>query len=56
MREHKVTATELAEAAGVSQPHISRISSGERQPSLPLAVKLAEITKLPVKAFMKAAG
>jgi len=35
------TQEELASEAGVSQPHISRILSGEREPTIDIVVRLA---------------
>jgi len=43
----------LADQVGVSRPYVTRIRTGKRQPSLPVAVKLAEATKLPVSVFIK---
>ena len=42
----------LAERLGVSDATISRYVSGERQPSLRVAVQLAQATGLPVSAFL----
>lgn len=50
-RENK-SATWLAEQVGVSRPFITRIRAGKRQPSLPVAVELARVTKLPVTTFI----
>lgn len=46
----------LAEKVGISRPYVTRIRSGERRPSLPVAIKLAEATKLPVSAFLTSAA
>lgn len=46
----------LAGRVGVSRPFISRIRRGERQPSLPVALKLAAQTELPVATFIKDAA
>lgn len=46
----------LAAAVGVSRPFITRIRTGERQPSLPVALRLAATTNLPVEAFIKDAA
>jgi len=53
MRDTKTTDQALADKLGVSRPHITKIRSGKRQPSLPLAIEMARITKLPVSAFIK---
>lgn len=45
----------LAAEVGVSRPFITRIRTGARQPSLPVALKLSKITSLPASTFMKAA-
>lgn len=42
----------LAEKVGVSESQLSRIER-EGTDSLPLAIRLAEITRLPVEAFAK---
>lgn len=55
MRMSELTDQALATRVGVSRPYITRIRSGERQPSLTIAVKLAEATRLPVEAFLRAA-
>lgn len=46
----------LAHEVGVSRPFITRIRAGTRQPSLPVAVKLAEKTKLPISTFIRDAA
>ncbi len=43
-RRSRLSQTDLARRAGVSQPVISAYESGERQPSLPTLVKLIEAT------------
>lgn len=43
----------LAAQIGVSRPFITRIRKGERQPSLPIAAKLADRTLLPITTFLK---
>lgn len=53
MRDKDISNTALAELIGVSRPYIKRLREGERQPSLPVAVKLAKVTRLPVSAFIK---
>lgn len=50
------TDQKLADAVGVSRPYITRIKLGERQPSLPVAARLAKATKLPMAAFIKDAA
>ena len=56
MKANKVTDADLATRIGKSRPFVTRIRAGDRQPSLPVAPKLAEITKLPVAAFMREAA
>lgn len=53
MRDNDVKDGDLAVLVKVSRPFISRIRSGERQPSLPIAIRLSKATKLPVDAFVK---
>lgn len=52
MRNNGVTDAALAETVGVSRSFITRIRAGKRQPSLPVAVKLAGKTRLPLTAFL----
>ncbi len=42
----------LASQVGVSRPFITRIRNRDRQPSLPVALKLSEATGLPLSAFL----
>lgn len=53
MSDNDVKDGDLAVLVKVSRPFISRIRSGERQPSLPIAIRLSKATKLPVDAFVK---
>jgi transcriptional regulator with XRE-family HTH domain len=48
----KMPLRELALKVGVSESQLSRIER-EGTDSLPLAIKLAEITSLPVESFVK---
>lgn len=52
MRENAITDAALAARVGVSRPFMTRIRLGQRQPSLPIAAKLADETKLPVTTFL----
>lgn len=45
----------LAEQLDVDRSYISLLRSRQRQPSLPLAVRISEITGVPVKALVAAA-
>jgi transcriptional regulator with XRE-family HTH domain len=45
----------LAEQVGISEPHLSRILTGKRTPSLPIAVKLEAATGVPARDFARAA-
>jgi transcriptional regulator with XRE-family HTH domain len=56
MRENGLTDAALAVRIGVSRPFITRIRTGQRQPSLPVAAKLAAETSLPITAFITASG
>lgn len=42
----------LAKKAGVVPSHIGMILSGERTPSLPLALRLARIANIPVESLV----
>lgn len=46
--EKNISATELAYKAGVSERHILFIESGDRNPSIKLAFKIAEILNCPI--------
>lgn len=42
----------LAKKARITQAHLSYILSGERTPSLPLALKLAKLANIPVETLV----
>lgn len=46
----------IAAKAGCSRPHITKIRHRQRTPSLKLAVRLSQITKIPVAAFLSIDG
>lgn len=52
--EGRFTERDLAARVGVNRSTIFRIRKGAKSASLRLAIKLAEETKLPVEAFLKA--
>ena len=52
--EGRFTERDLAARVGVNRSTIFRIRKGSKSASLRLALKLAEETKLPVDAFLKA--
>lgn len=52
-RAEKMTLRDLAEKVGVTEGQLSRIERDGTE-SLPMALKLAEITGLPVESFAKA--
>lgn len=43
---------DLAKRAQITQGHLSLILSGERTPSLPLALKLSRIANVPVESLV----
>ena len=49
MNKRKVTATELAYKAGVSERYIGFITQGVRSPSLKVAMKMAEVLSCKVE-------
>ena len=61
-REHaspeggKVTLEKLALELDVTPSHLSQIETGLRRPSLQLAVRLSEMTRIPVEEFVRAAA
>jgi transcriptional regulator with XRE-family HTH domain len=52
MKDREITDQALAQQLGVSRPHITKIRTGKRTPSLALAIELSRITKLPVTEFL----
>lgn len=56
MKDRAITDQALAKQLGVSRPHITKIRSGKRTPSLALAIELARVTSLPVTAFISEAA
>lgn len=42
----------LAKRAGIQQSHLSMIISGDRTPSLPLALKLSRLCNVPVETLV----
>lgn len=50
----KINLADLASRCGVSEGSMSRIERGEQTPSLPIAVKLEEITGIPAREFLPA--
>jgi len=51
MQAHGIRDAELAQKLGVSRPYVSRLRRGKRQPSLPVAAKLEELTGIPARQF-----
>ena len=49
------TQVSLAQELGISEGHMSRIISGQAQPSLPLAVRIADLSGVPVESLLKPA-
>lgn len=60
LREYRkangLTLVNLAEAVGSSKATICKIETGAREPNLHLAVRLSEMTGIPVKKFIGADG
>jgi transcriptional regulator with XRE-family HTH domain len=48
-----VTQAALAEELGISPNYVSMLASGERQPSLPLAIRISERTRVPIAALVQ---
>lgn len=46
--------SQLARAAGVSQPHLSNVEAGRRRPSPALVLRLAQALRVPVVALLAA--
>lgn len=52
LNETQMPQFQLAKRAGIAQSHLSMILSGERTPSLPLALKLSQIANIPVETLV----
>lgn len=55
LKRKKHTQEWLAAQLGISKSHMSMILSGQRRPSLTLALKLEELTGVPVREFAEVA-
>lgn len=47
------TQREVAKSLRTSEAHFSRVLSGGRMPGLRLAIRIAELTGIPVEAWLK---
>lgn len=50
--ERSISQREVADAVGVQQAHIASIESGDRLPSLPLAMAIAEFMEVSLDSLM----
>jgi len=48
------TQGEIASTLGISEGHLSHLIYGGRQPSLPLAVRISELTGVPIESLLQA--
>ena len=55
-RANPRTQDRVARAVGISPAHLSMIVSRQRQPSLPVAVRLAEATGVPADRMVAGTG
>jgi transcriptional regulator with XRE-family HTH domain len=55
LKRKKHTQQWLAGQLGISKSHMSQILSGQRRPSLTLALRLEELTGVPVRDFAEVA-
>lgn len=55
LKRHKRNQEWLAAQLGISRSYLSMILSGQRRPSLPLAVKLEEMTGVKMREFAEVA-
>jgi transcriptional regulator with XRE-family HTH domain len=53
MRDRGLTDQALADQLGVSRPYVTRLRQGRRTPSVTVAAKIQEITKVPAISFAK---
>ena len=51
-QRHSLTLDQLAAASGISKAHLSRLESGERQPSLAVLLDLAAALGVPVSVLL----
>jgi transcriptional regulator with XRE-family HTH domain len=49
---HHLKQTELAERLGISGSYLSEIEAGDKEPSMDLLMKYAEIFKMPVSSIL----
>lgn len=52
-RENGKTLQDVADAVGVTQPHLSEVENWKNDPSLDLTARLREYTGLPMEAFVR---
>ena len=50
--KHNINQVDVANAVGMTQPHYSRIESGERRVDLDLAIKLCMFVRADLKEFI----
>lgn len=56
LKEKRIKQSELANKVGVKPPQISRIISGEREPTNELLIKMGDVLRLPREIVFGAAG
>jgi transcriptional regulator with XRE-family HTH domain len=52
MDGEEITQEAFADEIGISQSFLSMLLRGERQPSLPLAIKIAERAQVPIASLL----
>lgn len=52
----KTTQTALAAAVGISEPHLSQILSGDKRPSLGVALRIESLTGVSVRDIAREAA
>lgn len=53
MTENGIADADLAQRIACDRSYVTYIRRGQKQPSLPVALKLHEVTGIPVAAFVK---
>ena len=53
LEKNNISQHQLAEKVGVSQPFISYVAMGLKEPSFPLACRIAKVFEVPVDLFIK---
>ena len=53
LRGERCTLTRLAEELELSVPYLSELTRGKKQPSLPLALRIAQRCRIPIESLLR---